>query len=110
MLRGGVAEVLTNRRTSERALRFLGPVPQNLTPARYAFARLLHDDFLAAAYAVLLLRALAPQAPAPVEPRSAWTLYLSVWRPGVRAAHRWPESWQVGQTAWASYLGALPHE
>lgn len=55
------------------------------------YARLEHDDVLAAGVARLLLFTDPKRLPAVDDTAGAWDLYLRTWRPGKPHPHTWPD-------------------
>lgn len=87
---GGVAGVLRHEASRKHALeacdiRDVSPVPAQV------YARLEHDDVLAAAFARLLLWTDPAPLPEIGDVQGAWDLYLRVWRPGKPHPETWPE-------------------
>ncbi len=87
---GGVSGVLRHEASRKHALgvcdiRDVSPVPSKV------YARLEHDDVLAAAFARLLLWTDPQPLPEIGDVQGAWDLYLRVWRPGKPHPETWAE-------------------
>jgi hypothetical protein len=86
---GGVTGVLTNVHTRNKAkgICFVRDVCAMPEPVYQA---IVNDDFLACAFARLLLYADPRPLPLPGQSREAWDYYLHNWRPGKPKVASWP--------------------
>ena len=88
---GGVAGVL-NHSTTYRWSRAICHERDVLPKRQTVWARLEHDDVLAAAFARMLLW--TDPRPLPTYETEAWENYLRNWRPGKPHPQRWPAAWE----------------
>jgi hypothetical protein len=95
---GGVLGVL--RHTASRAHAATVCAARDVQPiTSEVYARLEHDDILAAAFARLLLWTDPQPLPKLGDADTAWAYYLRTWRPGKPHAHTWDELYHEAHRA-----------